>query len=125
MFFGPPCGVTKSLHDVLAFQVGVVSKNLIDALPRANLSDDHADGYAHSTDARLSAHHRGVLGYAIQLLHSLLLIKSHCHGSVLGMLFQREVDEVANTSCGQTTPVRRNGLPERHPRLKFLRPILG
>ena len=52
-FFRSPGGVAKRLQDVLAFQVGVVGKDFIDAVPRADLPHDHADRDAHPTDARL------------------------------------------------------------------------
>jgi len=39
-------------------------------------------------DARLTTHHDGLLGDAIELFHALLLIETRCHGSGVRILFQ-------------------------------------
>lgn len=52
--FGEPCGISQSLENVFSFQIWIIGQNFFDAAARANLADDHADGYAHTANARLA-----------------------------------------------------------------------
>src|SRR5262245_10759721 len=81
--FGAPCGVAQVRHDVFALQVGAVSKDFLDAMPRADLADDHAHCDPHSTNARLAAHDAGLLGNAIKPFHALLLADTGQNGRAL------------------------------------------
>src|ERR1035441_934714 len=75
-FFSPPGGVAKRLHDVLAFKVRIVGEDFIDCVACTDLAENHADRNTHATDARLSTHHVGLLGNAIQMPHYILLPSS-------------------------------------------------
>ena len=61
----PPGCVSQRLHDVLAFEVGIVDKQVVDASPRADLADNHSDRDPHAADAGFAAHHLGVLRNAV------------------------------------------------------------
>src|SRR5690242_1752058 len=52
--FGEPCGISQSLENLFSFQIWIIGQNFFDAAARANLADDHADGYAHTANARLA-----------------------------------------------------------------------
>src|SRR5665213_1999798 len=52
--FGQPRGIAQRLHDVLTFQVGTISQDVIDTVTRADLSDHHTDHDPHATNARLA-----------------------------------------------------------------------
>src|SRR5208283_3969435 len=74
------------LQDVFAFEVGVIGEDLIDALPGADLADDHAHGHSHLADAGLAAHYAGVLGDAIQRFHGCLLRRYYAQDNSIGAL---------------------------------------
>src|ERR1035441_2370382 len=73
-----PCCVAQCLHDVLAFQIRIVGKKLIDADAGADLANDHADCNPHSPDAGMAAHHIRALRDAVQIRHGGLLLETHC-----------------------------------------------
>src|SRR5438094_10601953 len=56
-----PSGITKRLQDVLAFKVRIVSQYFLNGVARTDLANDHPYGHTHATDARLSAHHSGIM----------------------------------------------------------------
>jgi hypothetical protein len=71
--FGALCSVLQRLHNICPFQIWVVGQHVVDAVACADLTDHHADGHAHSANARLPTHHVGLLGNAIEFGHGDLL----------------------------------------------------
>ncbi len=68
-FLSKPCGIANGLEDVLAFEIRIVSENVLDRATGADLSNNHSDRDARVTDAGLAAHHSRLLRDAIQTCH--------------------------------------------------------
>jgi len=74
-------GVGKSLADILLFKVRKISEQFRHRPSRSNRFHDHADGHAHSSNARFAAHHVRIDRNAAKLLHMLILARELLHRS--------------------------------------------
>ena len=64
--------IRQRLKDVLPIEIGVVGKNGLDAVTRADPADDHAYRETHAADAGLAANDFRVLSDSVELFHSRL-----------------------------------------------------
>ena len=64
---GEDGGIPQRLHNIIPFKVGIIREQFLYAHSRANLTDNHADGYPHAANTRLAPHDRGVLGYPVKV----------------------------------------------------------
>jgi hypothetical protein len=55
LFIGEPGGIRQGLLDVFALEIRIISKHLIPSGAVSNLSDDHRDWNAHTTDRGTAA----------------------------------------------------------------------
>jgi len=66
MPLGKSGGITKRLHNIFFFKVGIIREKLLTADPFANLTNDHADSYPHTANTGLAPHNGRVLGYPVK-----------------------------------------------------------
>jgi len=64
---GEDSGILQRLHNIIAFKVGIIREQFLNAYSRANLTDDHADCYPHTTNTGPAPHNRGILGYSVKV----------------------------------------------------------
>jgi predicted RNase H-like nuclease len=62
---------------VLAFQIRIVGKKLIDAAAGSDLANCHADCEPHSTNAGTAAHRVRALRYTVQICQRRFLLETH------------------------------------------------
>jgi len=63
-------GISQASPNVLLLKIGNVDQQIFDAAARSNRFDNHADGDAHSANARLATQHVRVDGDAPEFLHA-------------------------------------------------------
>ena len=70
--------VTESFANIRLFDIREIGKQLFDGAAGRQRLDNHADGYAHATDAWLAAHDLGIHRNAVELLH-VVMTAQVCH----------------------------------------------
>jgi hypothetical protein len=68
MPLGNSGGIPQRLHNIFLFKVGIIGEKLLVADSLANLTNDHADSYTHTTNTGLPPHNGRVLGYPVKIL---------------------------------------------------------
>ncbi len=66
-------GEGEGFTDILLFEIGKVSQQVLDAAARGNRLDNHANSHAHPSDAWLAAHDFRINGDAPQFLHAAII----------------------------------------------------
>jgi len=64
---GDRSGITQGLHDIFQFKVWIIREEFFNAYSFANLSNNHADSYAHTANTGLPAHDVRVLGNTVKI----------------------------------------------------------
>src|SRR5262249_50846230 len=68
-FLGTPGCVSKRSLNVILLEIWMRPKNFVDAMSRREQTEDGTHGNAHSSNARTSPHHRGIVRDALQEFH--------------------------------------------------------
>ena len=73
-------GEGKSLPDILLLKVGEVRQQIFGRAAGGNSFHDHADGHAHASNARFSAHDFGIDRDSMKFLHVVRIAQGRAGG---------------------------------------------